>query len=121
MHKIKKIIREYRELRKNFSSQIANNILLEKIAARLSRYKFFHNIVVFIYSKKHKDILDFLKKDFNTFLSTYSYDFEKSNEQMEKRFFHYGSKDMKMLQKLFKKQYKPKKNMPKDLAMNTFC
>lgn len=87
MNKIKKMTREYMKLKKIFSTQIANNMLLEKIAARLSRYNFLNGLVVFIYSKKHKDILDFLKKDFDIFLSTYSYDFEKSNEQNGKKIF----------------------------------
>ena len=87
LKKIKKIIREYSKLKKCFSTPIANDMLLVKIATRLSSYKFFHSFVVLVYSKKHKDILDFLKKDFNTFLSTYSYDFEKSNEQNGKKIF----------------------------------
>ena len=121
LNKIKKIIREYSKLKKCFSTPIANNMLLVKIATRLSSYKLFHSFVVLVYSKKHKDILDFLKKILIHFYLPILMISKNLMSKMEKRFFHYGSKDMKMLQKLFKKQYKPKKNMPKDLAMNTFC
>ena len=87
LNKIKKIIREYSKLKKCFSTPIANNMFLVKIATRLSSYNFFNGLVVFIYSKKHKDILDFLKKDFDTFLSTYSYNLDNSDEDKGGKIF----------------------------------